>query len=89
MNRVSAFNPFDFKHFIQSKLDVSVNGKTIHNNPFQPTFDNNECLRSYMSLYQGTESFGQNRSIGLQMRDNVDGYTLWGYDLSADQGSEV
>ena len=88
MNGDPASNPFDFRHFNLSKLEVSVDGKAIHNKAYQPNFTTGECLRSYMSLYQATGALGQNRSMGLTLTDYKSGYTLWGFDLTADQGSE-
>ncbi|XP_045183462.2 uncharacterized protein F54H12.2-like [Mercenaria mercenaria] len=88
MNGDERTNPFDFRHFNLSKLEVSIDGKTIHNKPYTPDFDNGEYLRSYMSLYQATGALGVNRSIDLSMGEYKQGYTLWGFDLTADQGSE-
>ena len=88
MNGETTSNPFEFQHFNLSKLDVSIDGKSIHNKPFQPDFENGHFLRSYMSLYQATGALGQNRSMGIMLSDYKAGYTLWGFDLTADQGSE-
>jgi len=41
-----------------------------------------------MSLFQATGALGLNRSMGISYKDYGKGYTLWGYDLSADQGCE-
>ncbi|XP_053391379.1 uncharacterized protein F54H12.2-like [Mercenaria mercenaria] len=86
MNGDERTNPFDFQHFSLSKFEVSIDGKTIHNKPYTP--DNGEYLRSYMSLYQATGALGANRSIDLSMAEYKKGYTFWGFDLTADQGSE-
>ena len=45
-------------------------------------------MRSYMSLYQATGALGLNRSIGLTLTEYKNGYTFWGFDLTADQGCE-
>ena len=88
MNGDVGTNPFDFRHFNLTKLEVSVDGKSSHNIPFQPNFTTGECLRSYMSLFQATGALGLNRSMGLTLDEYMNGYTLWGVDLTADQGSE-
>ena len=88
MNGNAETNPFDFQHFFLTKLEVSLDGKTQHNMPFHPNFALGQCLRSYMSLFQATGSLGMNRSMGLKLHDYRHGYTLWGIDLTADQGSE-
>jgi hypothetical protein len=88
INGNAASNPFDFKHFNLSKLEVSIDGKTTHNKAFTPNFTDGEVARSYMSLYQATGSMGMNRSFGMSLAQYKAGYTLWGFDLTADQGSE-
>ena len=88
MNGEFTSNPFDFQHFGLTKLDVAVNGTSIHNKPFEPDFENGNYLQSYMSLYQATGALGQNRSMGISLEAYGAGYTLWGYDLTADQGCE-
>ena len=88
MNGDMATNPFEFRHFTLNHLEVSIDGKSIHNKAFQPNFETGEVLRSYMSLYQATGALGLNRSFGLSMNDYRNGYTLWGLDLTADQGCE-
>jgi hypothetical protein len=88
MNGSIGTNPFDFQPFGLTKLEVSLDGKTQHNNPFNPDFAAGQCLRSYMSLFQATGSLGMNRSMGLTLEAYKAGYTLWGIDLTADQGSE-
>jgi hypothetical protein len=88
MNGTSESNPFDFQHFNLSKLEVSIDGKSIHNKPFQPNFEQGECLLSYMSLFQATGSLGQDRAMDITYTMYKNGYTLWALDLTADQGSE-
>ena len=56
-----ATNPFRFQHFNLSKLDVSCNGHSIHNRPFEPNFEQGLYLKSYLSLYQAVSAFGLNK----------------------------
>ena len=83
-----ATNPFQFQHYNLSKLDVSCNGHSIHNRPFEPDFEHGLYLKSYMSLYQATAALGLNKSFDITKEDYPRGYCMWGYDLTADQGSE-
>ena len=83
-----ATNPFRFQHFNLSKLDVSCNGHSIHNRPFEPNFEEGLYLKSYLSLYQAVSAFGLNKSFDIAKEDYNGGYCMWGYDLTADQGSE-
>ena len=83
-----ASNPFRFQHFNLSKLDVSCNGHSIHNRPFEPNFEQGLYLKTYLSLYQAVSAFGLNKSFDIAKEDYNGGYCMWGYDLTADQGSE-
>ena len=83
-----ATNPFCFQHFNLSKLDVPCNGQSIHNRPFEPNFGQGLYLKSYLSLYQAVSAFGLNKSSDIAKEDYNGGYCIWGYDLTADQGSE-
>ena len=88
MNGTKSSNPFDFQPFNLNKLEVSIDGKSIHNKPFEPDFATGECLTSYMSLFQATGALGRDRSMGITYDEYKNGYTLWALDLTADQGSE-
>ena len=83
-----ATNPFCFQHFNLSKLDASCDGHSIHNRPLEPNFRQRLYLKSYLSLYQAVSAFGLNKLFGIAKEDYVGGYCMWGYDLTADQGSE-
>ena len=67
---------------------MSCNGHSIHNRPFEPNFEQGLYLKSYLSLYQAVSAFGLNKSFDIAKEDYNGGYSMWGYDLTADQGSE-
>ena len=79
---------FVFNILNLSKIDVSCNGHSIHNRPFEPNFEQGLYLKSYLSLYQAFSAFGLNKSFYIAKEDYNGGYCMWGYDLTADQGSE-
>lgn len=81
-------NPFEFQHFKLSKLDVSCNGHSVHNRPFEPNFEAGLYLKSYLSMYQAVSAVGQNKSFDVSKEEYANGYCMWGYDLTPDQGSE-
>ena len=87
-NGTAASNPFELKHFDLSKLDVSCNGHSNYNRPFEPNFEEKLYLQSYLSMYQAVGSLGQNKSFSISKDAYISGYCLWGYDLTPDQGSE-
>ena len=83
-----ATNPFNFQHFNLSKLEVSCDGHSIYGKPFEPKFDLDQYLRSYMSLYQALGSQNQIQNCNIDYEDYKDGYCFWGYDFTPDQGAD-
>ena len=64
-----ATNPFNFQHFNLSKLEVSCDGHSIYGKPFEPIFDLDQYLRSYMSLYQALGSQNQIQNCNIDYED--------------------
>ena len=83
-----ASNPFKFSHFRLSKLDVTCDGHNIYGRPSEPNFNDDLYLRSYMSLYQALSSQNQVQNCNISLQDYKDGYCLWGFDLTPDQGAD-
>ena len=79
-------NPFVFQPFNLSKLDVSCDGQSIYGKLFEPKFESNNYLRSYMSIYQALGNQLQNCNIDY--KDYKSGYCFWGCDLTPDQGAD-
>ncbi|XP_062602390.1 uncharacterized protein F54H12.2-like [Saccostrea cucullata] len=52
-------NPFHFQNFGIKKLDVSINGETMSTRCFEPHFNEDLYLRSYLSLYQALGKLGE------------------------------
>ena len=42
-------------------------------------------MRSYLSIYQVTNKFYNNKSTNIDYLDYGNGYAIWGFDLSDDQ----
>ena len=49
-------NPFNFTHFDLSKLEVTCDGHNVNGKAFEPNFDDDLYLRSYLSLFQALNS---------------------------------
>ena len=88
LNGAHDHNPFQFKHCRVSKIEVSRDGKTLCTRPFEPNFAQKNYLRSYLSLYEATGQLGTNTSHGISYDDYAEGYTLWAFDFTPDQGSD-
>ena len=80
-------NPFNFQHFNLNHLALFVNGEMVPSKPFQPNFATHQCLRDYMSLFQGTDTLFSNRTMNITRSDFEQGYALWLFDLANDIGA--
>ncbi|XP_062616114.1 uncharacterized protein F54H12.2-like [Saccostrea cucullata] len=81
-------NPFHFQNFGIKKLDVSINGETISTRCFEPNFNDNLYLRSYLSLYQALGKLGEDWAPDITLEEYKSGYTLWGWDFTEDQEAQ-
>nr|XP_034319559.1 uncharacterized protein F54H12.2-like [Crassostrea gigas] len=80
---------FNFKNCKVKRLDVTINGETISTRPYEPDFENDLYLRSYLSLYQGLGKFGADWAPGITYDEYKDGYTLWCIDFTKDQEAQL
>ena len=81
-------NPFNFRHFDLSKLEVSFDGHNVYGKAFVPRLADRLYLRSYMSLYQALNSSTQMQNCNIDYEDYKDGYCFWGFDFTPDQGAD-
>ena len=80
-------NPFFFQHFNLSKMDVTCDGHSVYGKPFEPRFENDQYLRSFLSVYQALASQNQFQNCNIDYEDYKGGYCFWGYDLTPDQAA--
>ena len=78
-------NPFHAKNNTISFHVVYVDGRQIPSKPFQPNFEDDLFVRSYMSLFTSTGKIWQDEGSGLTRSDFRHGYNLFGFDLTPDQ----
>ncbi|XP_061193215.1 uncharacterized protein F54H12.2-like [Saccostrea echinata] len=81
-------NPFHFQNFGIKKLDVSINGETMSTRCFEPNFNEDLYLRSYLSLYQALGKLGEDWAPDITLEEYKNGYTLWGWDFTKDQEAQ-
>ena len=79
-NGVYTNNPFHAKNNA-----VYVDGRQITSKPFQPNFEDDLFVRSYMSLFSSTGKMWQDEGNGLTRSDYRHGYTFFGFDLTPGQ----
>ena len=81
-------NPFFFQHFNLSKMDVTCDGHSVYGKPFEPRFEKNQYLRSFLSVYQALASQNQVQNCNIDYEDYKGGNCFWGYDLTPDQAAD-
>ena len=77
-------NPFNFQHFDLNKIAVYREGESIPGRPFTPDFGNGQYARSYAHFMQTFHYWNTDDTNGLTFDDFGKGYTLYAYDLTAD-----
>ena len=88
LNGTLETNPFFFQHFNLSKMDVTCDGHSVYEKPFEPRFGNDQYLRSFLSVYQALASQNQVQNCNIDYKDYKGGYCFWGYDLTPDQAAD-
>ena len=81
-------NSFNFTHFDLSKLEVTCYRHNVYGKFFEPNFDDDLYLRSYLSLFQALNSPTQMQNCNIDIEDYKSGYCLWGFDFTPDQGAD-
>ena len=84
-NGVYTKNPFHAKNNAINFHAVYVDGRQIPSKPFQPNFEDDLFVRSYMSLFSSTGKMWQDEGNVLTRSDYRHGYTFFGFDLTPDQ----
>ncbi len=77
-------NPFEFKHFDLNYLTIHVGGQQFPGKALTPDFDNDQCLRSYMTLFEGTGMLNADKGNYVSRASYKNGFTLYAFDLTAD-----
>ena len=73
-------NPFHAKN-----NTISFHGRHIPSKPFQPNFEDDLFVRSYISLFTSTGKIWHDEGNGLARSDFRHCYTFFGFDLTPDQ----
>ena len=79
-----ADNAFNFKNFDLNFLALYMGGHQFPNKPLTPNFTNNQFLRSYLTLFEGTGMLNDNKGHGIDRGSYKDGFALYAFDLTAD-----
>ena len=87
-NRTLDTNPFFSQHFNLSKMDVTCDGHSVSGKPFEPRFENDQYLRSFLSVYQAIASQNQVQNCNINYEDYKGGYCFGGFDLTPGQAAD-
>ena len=76
-------NPFNFKHFDLSEVNLTVNEKSSpYHSVMKLDFDKNLYLNAYFTIYEGIDKPELGNNISRE--EYPKGYTLFAFDLSPD-----
>ena len=78
-------NPFNFQHFGVNHLVLYVNGEMMPTKPFQPDFAHGRYIREYASLVESLGVLFTDKSVPITRAEFGTAYTIYGFDLTADQ----
>lgn len=78
-------NPFDFQHFKAARVCLKQNGVSVPFEALALDFDNSEYILQYFLLMHSTGQWNKDRSNGIHPFRDKNGYTLYAYNLTADQ----
>jgi hypothetical protein len=84
-----AHNPFNFKHYNTNYICLHVGGHSIPAKPFTPNFEQGLFARSFFTLSQAAGTAFQDAGNGIHLSDYDKGYTLWVFDLTADDSASA
>jgi hypothetical protein len=74
-------NPFNFKHFDVTNINVYVNGKNVSQN-MKFNFEQGEYIEGYRSLFSGAGKINRDEGIYITRKEYPNGYSLFGFDIS-------
>ncbi len=77
--------PFAFKHFNLEFLALYRDGVQIPSKPFQPEYENGAAVRDFYQLVLSTGRHLKNQALAIDRQDFLNGYTLYGFNLSPDE----
>ena len=77
-------NPFNFQHFDITKLILYHNGRPVMGRSLEPNFKSNHYAIAYSNSLIALGQFNSSESNGLTYEMFGNGFTLFAYDMTAD-----
>ena len=82
MNGEYRRNPYNFKFFNATYIDLTKDRQAVPFPPFEPDFANNNYLQEYMSVFQSNGLLGKNCILPINYDEYKSGYTNLQWNLS-------
>ena len=78
-------NPFNFKHYNLSNLNLYLDGQQSHQiKPLEMNFVEKQYITGYLSLFAGVEKLHRDEGNDITREEYANGFTLYAFDLTAD-----
>lgn len=77
-------NPYNFEHFNYNYLALYLDSIQIPSKPLTPDFANNQYIRSFYTLFEGTGVYFSDTGNGISLNEYAEGYCLAAFDLTPD-----
>jgi len=78
-------NPFNFQHYNVSEISLYLDGQQQYAlKPLQPNFNEDLYVRTYNTLFTGTNKINRDEGNYIAREDYKRGYALYAFDLTAD-----
>ena len=81
-------NPFFFKNYNLTQVKVLLDGISFSCLPIDVNYQNNQTILGYMSLFAATGKLLKDEGNDITRDDYANGFSLYGFDLSADQNED-
>ena len=82
-------NPYNFKFFNATYIDLTKDRKATPFPPFEPDFANNDYLREYMSVFQSNGLLGKNCVLPINFDEYKSGYSHLQWNLSIIESESI
>lgn len=78
-------NPFHFQHFDLSQIALYRGGRSIPGAPLKVDYANGLYLEAYYDLMRVLKYYNSDDTNGLTPEEYANGYTIFGFDLTAEK----
>ena len=84
LNGSFAKNPFNFKNYSLTTLQVDKDGQKSNVRPIETNFEARNYIQAYQSLFWGTNKMFCDEDLDIKREDFPDGYAIYAFDLTND-----